>query len=55
MGLSGTYHKTFYLESENAGNTEETVANDEAENASTVNSLMSAFSKSFKKFLEFID
>ena len=55
MGLSGTYHKTYYLESETDGNTEESVASDEAENTSTVNSLMSAFSKSFKKFLEFID
>lgn len=55
MGLSGTYHKTYYLESDEAGNTEESVASDEAESTSTVNSLMSAFSRSFKKFLEFID
>ena len=54
MGLTGKYYQPHYLSNEKLS-TEEIVEADTKENEKTVNSLMSAFSRSFKKFLEFID
>ncbi|MBQ9746711.1 MAG: hypothetical protein IJW21_07805 [Clostridia bacterium] len=55
MGLSGKYYQPNYLSDGEASATEEIVEEENKEQETKVNSLMSAFSRSFKKFLEFID
>lgn len=55
MGLSGKYYQPNYLTDGNSGATEEIVEEETKEQENKINSLMSAVSRSFKKFLEFID
>lgn len=55
MGLSGKYHPTYYIESKNDGETEEIVENEAKEETTKNNSLLNAISRSFSKFIEFID
>jgi hypothetical protein len=55
MGLTGAYRQPTYLGDEESLPTEEVVEEETKEQKEKVNSLMSAFSQSFKKFLEFID
>ena len=55
MGLSGKYHPTYYLESDNDGQTEEIVETEAKEEPVKNNSLLNAISRSFSKFIEFID
>ena len=55
MGLTGAYRQPTYLGDNEKLSTEEIVEEETKEQEKKVNSLMSAFSRSFKKFLEFID
>ena len=55
MGLTGAYRQPHYLGDDQKLTTEEIVDDDTKEKDEKVNSLMSAFSRSFKKLLEFID
>ena len=54
MGLTGKYYQPHYL-SDATPTTEEIVEEETKEQEEKVNSLLSAFSRSFKKILEFID
>jgi hypothetical protein len=55
MGLTGDKRRPTYLGDDEKLPTEEIVEEENKEQKKKVNSLMSAFSQSFKKFLEFID
>lgn len=55
MGLSGKYYQPHYLGDGEENKTEEIVEEESKETEEKVNSLLSAFSRSFKKILEFID
>ena len=55
MGLTGAKREPHYLGGNEKPATEEIVEEETKEQEEKVNSLMSAFSRNFKKFLEFID
>ena len=55
MGLTGAHRQPTYLGDGEKPTTEEIVEEETKEQEKKINSLMSAFSRSFKKFLEFID